>query len=49
MIDQPALFSSAGKEFSGVIRGINDLGELLVESKGVVQSYGFHSIRLIIS
>lgn len=49
MIDQPALFSSAGKEFSGVIRGISDFGELLVESKGVVQSYGFHSIRLTIS
>jgi len=45
LLNQPAEFSSEGREFSGTIRGISDLGELLVEHQGLIRSYGFQEIR----
>lgn len=43
----PAEYQSEGQVFTGVIRGISEFGELLVESEGTVKSYGMHAISLI--
>lgn len=41
-----AVFSSAGGSFEGIIRGVNDFGELLVEHQGEIRSFGHGSIRM---
>ena len=47
LLDQPAEFSSQGKQFAGTIRGISDLGELLVEHNGLTRNYGFQEIQFL--
>jgi BirA family biotin operon repressor/biotin-[acetyl-CoA-carboxylase] ligase len=42
-----AKFRLKEKEISGSIQGVNELGELLVETQGNIHSYGFHEIRMI--
>ena len=45
-IDRPVSFSAGGKSFKGVIRGVNDFGELLVEQEGRIEAYGNQEIKL---
>ena len=42
----PLLFDSKDGSFEGIIRGINDFGELLVERDGEVRAYGHGSIGM---
>lgn len=44
-LDQHVRCSSAGADFTGIIRGINEFGELLVEKEGKLRAYGMHTIR----
>jgi len=37
-------FTSGDRSFHGVIRGVNEFGELLVEEEGVTRAYGFQEI-----
>jgi BirA family biotin operon repressor/biotin-[acetyl-CoA-carboxylase] ligase len=46
LINQTAIFRSGGTEFHGVIRGVNEFGELVVEKKGQLQSYGHGEIEM---
>ena len=45
MLDQPGAFVHQGKQFTGTIRGLSDVGELLVESNGKIRTYGFQDIQ----
>jgi BirA family biotin operon repressor/biotin-[acetyl-CoA-carboxylase] ligase len=45
-LNEPVKFLSAEGEFNGVIRGISDLGELMVEVEGTTRAYGMHSITV---
>ena len=47
MIDRSAFFTSGGKEFQGMIRGVNEYGELLVEADGKIKSFAHQEIRTI--
>ncbi len=38
-------FVSEDGTFRGIITGVNEYGELLVEERGVLRAYGFHQIR----
>lgn len=44
LLNQPAEYSSGGEHFMGIIRGLSDLGELLVERDGGIRSYAFQEI-----
>jgi len=44
---QSHVFASETGTFDGVIQGITRFGELLVETGGVTQAYGFREIKLI--
>ena len=46
MIGSPAFFTSEGKEFRGMIRGVNEYGELLVEAEGKIKSFAHQEISL---
>lgn len=46
MKDKPAGFLAAGRTFTGIIRGIGEFGELMVESEGKVRLYGMEEIRM---
>jgi BirA family biotin operon repressor/biotin-[acetyl-CoA-carboxylase] ligase len=46
-MDTPSDFTDGSSEFTGVIRGVDDSGRILVESGSSVRSYGFHEIRMI--
>ena len=46
LINQPAFFISEGKEFQGMIRGVNEFGELLVETDGRIKSFSHRQISL---
>jgi len=48
MLNEKEGFSFRGKHFTGIIRGISDLGELLVESDGITRNYGFQEIQYLI-
>ena len=43
-MNEPVRFVAEGKKFTGVIRGISEMGELLVESEGTIRAYGLHSL-----
>lgn len=43
---QPVLFITGGIELQGIIRGVNDFGELLIETEGEIRSYGHQEISL---
>lgn len=45
-MDRPASFRAEGKFFEGVIRGVNEFGELLVEQEGRIKSYGYQEIMM---
>jgi len=44
MLNLPAVFSSRGESFTGTIRGLSELGELLVERAGLTRAYDFQEI-----
>lgn len=46
-LDQELQFEDAEGSFQGIIRGINDLGQLQVERDAVVKAYGFQEIKLL--
>jgi len=46
LIGQSAFFTSGGKEFQGMIRGVSEYGELLVESEGKIKSFAHQEISL---
>jgi len=39
------VFVSENRTFRGIITGVNEYGELLVEEQGLLRAYGFHQIR----
>jgi len=43
---QPASFKADGKSFKGIILGVNEFGELLVEGEGRIKSYGYQEIKM---
>jgi BirA family biotin operon repressor/biotin-[acetyl-CoA-carboxylase] ligase len=45
-LNQMMEFRSEGPEFRGLIRGVNEYGELLVESNGETLAYGHQEIQL---
>jgi BirA family biotin operon repressor/biotin-[acetyl-CoA-carboxylase] ligase len=45
-LDQPAAYIAEGAELQGIIRGVNDFGELLIETKGKVRSFGHQEISM---
>jgi len=45
-LDEAAVFSAEGSEFEGIIRGVDETGQLLVERGAVLSSFGFHEIKL---
>lgn len=47
MRNMPAKFLQDEKQFVGVIKGINELGELLVERDKIIHAYGFHDISML--
>jgi BirA family biotin operon repressor/biotin-[acetyl-CoA-carboxylase] ligase len=47
-LDEPIRCTSSGREFTGIIRGISDFGELLVEKEGEIGTYGMHTIGFIL-
>lgn len=47
-VDQPCEFMAGGVVFTGIIRGVNEFGELLVERDGETGSYGFHEISYLV-
>lgn len=42
----PSRFTSDERQFTGIIRGVNESGELVVEQEGRRQAYGHGAIRL---
>ena len=42
----PVLFESQDGSFEGIIRGVNEFGELLVERQGKIRAYGHGSIGM---
>jgi len=45
MLNQPASFMVDGEEFAGMIRGVNNYGELLVEIEDRIQTFGHQEIK----
>jgi BirA family biotin operon repressor/biotin-[acetyl-CoA-carboxylase] ligase len=48
LLDCRAVFLSDGIQFEGIIRGVNDDGELLVETMGKTRSFSFHQIQYML-
>jgi BirA family biotin operon repressor/biotin-[acetyl-CoA-carboxylase] ligase len=46
-LDEPVKCTTSGREFTGIIRGISEIGELLVEKEGKIGTYGMHTIGII--
>lgn len=44
-VHETSHFTSGKKSFQGVIRGVDEYGELLVEEKGITRAYGFQEIK----
>jgi BirA family biotin operon repressor/biotin-[acetyl-CoA-carboxylase] ligase len=42
----PSAFESGEDVFTGTIKGVNDFGELMVEHKGEIRTYGHGAIRM---
>ena len=42
----PSLFNTGKGEFEGIIRGVNDYGELMVEHKGETRTFGHGAISM---
>lgn len=45
-IDEKALFSEGPTEFTGRIRGVNKIGELILERDRTLHTYGFHEVKM---
>lgn len=45
--DQQAQFMEGEKQFTGIIRGISELGELVMERDGLSRTYAFQEIRYV--
>jgi BirA family biotin operon repressor/biotin-[acetyl-CoA-carboxylase] ligase len=45
-LGQPVVYIAEGVELQGIIRGVNDFGELQVETKGKIKSFGHQDISL---
>jgi BirA family biotin operon repressor/biotin-[acetyl-CoA-carboxylase] ligase len=45
-IDEKALFSEGTTEFAGLIRGVSETGELIVERDRILHTYGFHEVKM---
>lgn len=45
-IDEQALFSDGATEFTGVVRGVSEIGELIVERDRTLHTYGFHEVKM---
>lgn len=45
--NESSTFSREGRVFTGIIRGVNEFGELVVESESGIRAYGFHEIRMV--
>ncbi len=48
LLNQPAEFISGGKQFTGIIRGLSDMGELIVEHHGLSRTYAFQEIQVLL-
>jgi BirA family biotin operon repressor/biotin-[acetyl-CoA-carboxylase] ligase len=46
-IDEPSLFKGGNTQFTGVIRGVDDTGQVQVERRQSIRSYGFHEVTMI--
>jgi biotin-(acetyl-CoA carboxylase) ligase len=44
-LDQPSRYIAGGNQFTGIIKGVNEFGELLVECEGAISPYGFQEIK----
>ena len=42
----PTVFEAGEESFEGLIRGVNDYGELMVEHQGEIRTFGHGSIRM---
>ncbi|MCK4749724.1 MAG: biotin--[acetyl-CoA-carboxylase] ligase [Bacteroidales bacterium] len=47
-LDQPSGYIAEGIQFTGIIKGVNEFGELLVEIKGAIRPYGFQEIQYVV-
>lgn len=47
-LNKPARFISGNRIFTGLIRGINEFGELLVEEDNHLMAYGMHAISFLL-
>jgi len=45
LMDQPGDFTSGGVQFTGIIRGVDNTGQLMVERDGKTEAYAFQQIR----
>jgi BirA family transcriptional regulator, biotin operon repressor / biotin---[acetyl-CoA-carboxylase] ligase len=43
---EKALFSDGSTDFTGRIRGVSEIGELIVERDRVLHAYGFHEVKM---
>ncbi len=46
MAGLPTVFKVGEKSFEGLIRGVNEYGELMVEHKGEIRTFGHGAIRM---
>lgn len=44
-VGETSLFISGNRSFQGIITGVNEYGELLVNEGDITQAYGFHAIK----
>jgi len=49
LIHKPSTFSTVNETFQGVIRGVNEFGELVVEKEGELLSYSHGNIEVVSS
>lgn len=46
-LNEPAEFTDGVSRFTGMIRGVDDTGQILVERGTVTRSYGFHEVQMV--
>lgn len=47
-LNEASRFSCGGDELVGVIRGVDEMGELLIEFSQGIRSFGFHQVKMVI-
>ncbi len=47
MINEESVFRKGSESIKGTIRGVNESGELLIESGKSLSTYGFHEIKMV--